>query len=158
MAQLFTGLVCGSAERTQDIEFTIRSMDLLWQADTQTSWDEIAARFRSLPELRGDEEPPGLLAYAHDAAAALYYAALYRATGSLVDVTSCSNRALNSTGFISDKLDDNVNRYEIELQNQIADIALLSRVGNSDRCDVIEAMRARAQSLGRARLAELTSR
>ncbi|MBY8868819.1 hypothetical protein [Streptomyces sennicomposti] len=157
MAQLFTGLVGANAERSQDVELAIRCMDLLWQSQPQISWDEIVESFSSLPELAGDEEPPGLLAYAYDAAATLYYAARYRATGNLVDVTSCSNHALNSAEYISEELDDGVDRYEIELQNQVADIASLSQIGNPDDHDFIQLMRGRAREFARARLTELTS-
>lgn len=157
MAQLFTGLVGANPERSQDVELVIHCMDLLWQSQPQTSWDQIADNFSSLPELAGDEEPPGLLAYAYDAAATLYYAARYRETGNLVDVTSCSNHALNSAEYISEELADGVDRYEIELQKQLADIAFLSQVGNSDDRNFIQSMRGRAREFARARLAELTS-
>ncbi|EGX55929.1 hypothetical protein SZN_30407 [Streptomyces zinciresistens K42] len=157
MAQLFTGLVGTNTERSQDVELAIRCMDLLWQSQPQISWDEIAESFSSLPELAGDEEPPGLLAYAYDAAATLYYAAKYRKTGNLVDVASCSNHALNSAEYISEELDDGVDRYEIELRNQVADIALLSQTGNPDDHEFIQSMRGRAREFARARLAELTS-
>ena len=157
MAQLFTGLVGASAERSKDVELAIHCMDLLWQPQPQVSWDEIAASLRSLPELAGDEESPGLLAYASDAAATLYYAASFREAGNLVDVTSCSSHALNSAGYMSEKLADGVDRYEIELQNQLADIALLSQAGNLDDLNVIQLMRERALEFARARLAELTA-
>jgi hypothetical protein len=157
MAQLFTGLVGADTGRSQDVELAIRCLDLLWQSQPQISWSEIADRFSSMPELAGDEEPPGLLAYAYDAAATLYYAAKYRETGNLVDVTSCSNHALNSAEYISEELDDGVDRYEIELRNQEADIALLSQTGNPDDGEFVPSMRDRAQEFARARLAELIS-
>ncbi|KOG90572.1 hypothetical protein [Streptomyces varsoviensis] len=156
-AQLFTGLIGANGERSQDVELAIRCMDLLWQSQPQISWDEIAESFSSFPELTGDEEPPGLLAYAYDAAAMLYYAARYRAAGKLADVISCSNHALNSAEYISEELEDGVDRYEIELQNQVDDIALLSQTGNPDDHDSIQLMRDSAQKFARARLAELTS-
>ncbi|WP_217281411.1 hypothetical protein [Kibdelosporangium persicum] len=157
MAQLFTGLVGSDVARAQDADMAIRYLDLLWQSQPQISWGEIAENIRSFPELAGDEEPPGLLAYAYDAAATLHYAAKYRETGDLVDVISCSNHALNSAEYISEELDDGVDRYEIELRNQEADIASLSRTEDPDDHDFVQVMRVRAQEFSRARLAELIS-
>jgi len=157
MAQLFTGLVGVSTDRSQDIELVIRCMDLLWQSQSRISWGEMVEIFSSFPELAGDEEPPGLLAYAYDAAATLYYAAKYRESEDLACVISCSNHALNSAEYISEELGDGVDRYEMELRNQVADIALLSQTGNPDDGEFIQSMRSRAREFSRARLVELTS-
>jgi hypothetical protein len=157
MGQLFTGLAGAGAGRSQDVDLAIRCLDLLWQSQPQISWDEIAESVGSLPELTGDEEPPGLLAYAYDAAATLHYAAKYRATGNVVDVTSCSNHALNSAEYISEELDDGVDRYGIELRNQEADIILLSQTGSPDDPEFVQSMRDRAREFARARLTELIS-
>jgi hypothetical protein len=155
MAQLFTGLVGADSARGQDVDLAIRCLDLLWQSQPQISWSEIAENLSSLPELAGEEEPPGLLAYAYDAAATLYYAAKYRETENLADVISCCTHALNSAEYISEELDDGVDRYEIELRNQEVDIASLLQSVNPDGCDLVQSMRDRAREFARARLAEL---
>jgi hypothetical protein len=155
MAQLFTGLVGSDAGRSQDVDMAIRCLDLLWQSQPQALWGEIARKIRSFPELAGDEEPPGLLAYAYDAAATLYYAAKYRETENLADVISCSNHALNSAEYISEELNDGVDRHGLELRNQKADIDFLLQSSNLDGCEFVQAMRGRAREHARARLAEL---
>src|SRR4051812_27360004 len=96
MAQLFTGLVGADGARLRDVELAVDCLNLLWEPSAQAPWDQLAERLRSLPELTGDEESTGLLAYADDAAAALYYAVKYRQDGALELVISCSNSALNS--------------------------------------------------------------
>jgi hypothetical protein len=155
MAQLFTGLVGSDAARSQDVDTAIRCLDLLWQSQPQISWSKIAEIISSFPELAGDEEPPGLLAYAYDAAAALYYAAKYSENGNLSDVISCSNHALNSAEYISEELDDGVDRYEIELRNQESDIASLLRTSSPYDREFVQALRGRAREISRTRLAEL---
>ncbi|WP_328414324.1 hypothetical protein OG542_28070 [Streptomyces violaceus] len=157
MAQLFTGVVGTDVTRSQDVDSAIHCLDLLWQSQPQVSWGEIVADLGSLPELAGDEEPPGLLAYAYDAAATLYYAARYRETGSVVDAVSCSNHALNSAEYISEELADGIDRYDLELGNQRADIVAVTGTGDPGDRDLVQFLRARAQKQARARLAELTS-
>lgn len=154
-AQLFTGLVGSDIGRSQDVDLAIHCLDLLWENAPQVSWGEIAERISVFPELVGDEEPPGLLAYAYDAAATLYYAVKYRDTGCLTNMISCSSHALNSAEYISEELDDGVDRYENERRNQEADIESLLQVGGPHSNDVIQGMRGRARELSRSRLTEL---
>ncbi|MDK1343918.1 hypothetical protein QNO09_11480 [Streptomyces sp. 378] len=158
MAQLFTGVVGMDATRSLDVESAIDCLDLLWKPQSQASWGEKVEKLGALPELVGEEEPSGLLAYAYDAAATLYYAAKYRETGSIVDAVSCSNHALNSAEFVSEELADGVDRYEIELGNQRADIASVCGSDDPGDHDLLQFMRERAREQARARLVELTSR
>ncbi len=157
MAQLFTGVVGTDATRSQDVDSAISCLDLLWQSQRQFSWGEIVERLGNLPELTGEEEPPGLLAYAYDAAATLYYAARYRQTGSLLDAASCSNHALNSAEYVSEELADGVDRYEVEFASQRAGIASVRGTDDSGDCDLVYFMRERARRQARARLAEIVS-
>ncbi|MCA2211722.1 hypothetical protein [Jidongwangia harbinensis] len=156
MAQLFTGPVGADTARSPDVDTVIRCLDLLWQYPSGTAWGEIAEAMKQFPELTGDEQSPGLLAYADDAAAAVYYAVKYRKDGDLTSVASCSNSALNSAEYISDLLDDGVDRYEIEVQNQQADMATLSGADASGD-DLVRSLRERARESSRTRLTELMS-
>lgn len=157
MAQLFTGLIGSDVARPQDVELVIRCLDVLWLPNPlRSSLEEMVGQIGSFPELMGDEEPLGLMAYAYDAVATLYYAARYQTGGDLTDVISCSNHALNSASYVSDELDDGVDRYEIESRNQKADMAILLRLHGSDGRDSVQVIRDRARELSRERLFELT--
>ncbi|MFI8892428.1 hypothetical protein [Streptomyces paradoxus] len=76
MTPLFTELVGMDATRSQDVDLAARCLDLLWQSQPQVLWREITENLASLRELQGEEEPAGLLAYAYDGVATLYYADL----------------------------------------------------------------------------------
>ncbi|MFW6638498.1 hypothetical protein ACOALZ_00485 [Nocardiopsis algeriensis] len=158
MVQLFTGVVGADPSRSQDVELVLRCMDLLWSPDSNKPWALVAEEIYLLPELAGDEEPPGLLLYAYNAAAALYYATKYREAGDLESVISCCNHALNSAEFISEQLDDGVDRFIIEVERQKNDIEELCKFKSPDKGEVVGFMRGRGQVVGREILADLLGR
>ncbi|WP_245796377.1 hypothetical protein [Actinacidiphila alni] len=156
MAQLFTGVVGRDAERLSDVELAIRCMERLWEFEADGQWDELSQSFESLPELSGEDEPMGALAYAYDSAACLYYASVYRGTLDSVNVQYCSNHALNGAGFMSGELSDGVDREEIELECQLRDIGDLSlEVMPNIPQGLVASIRARSRELSRIRLMEL---
>lgn len=156
LAGLFTGVVA-SPDRARDIDLFVDSLDLLWGVQEDVDWSALHSSVGLFPELQGAEEPGGELAYAADAAATLYYALRFGATHDLVDAASCSNHALNSAGFASDWIADEVDRYRLELENQSSDISVLSRldVFESDGGRDIQRMRDRARRIARERLLEI---
>jgi hypothetical protein len=155
MAQLFTGIVGRSSGRESDVERAIQCLDQLWEVDSRTQWADTAAAFNEMPELAGDEEPPGVLAYAYDAAACLYYGAEYRRSLDSSNVRYCANHALNSAGFVTDLLDDGIDRLRNELDAQARDIRELQEVSDDAVERVIETLRNRSREMSLRMLSDV---
>ncbi len=148
-------LAVGSDDaRRADVDLYLEFLDDLWRgpdlspADCEERRDRLAA----FAELEGDEEPPGILAFAYDAVAAMYYAYSYLASGEAEDVTSCSNHMLNSAGFIDDAGGAVKIHYQNEISAQVTSLEALS--GEAPPADP-SSWRSRAQADGRARVEAL---
>lgn len=128
-------------------------LDELWRAADLSRAERAERRERlgAFPEMTVDEEPPGVLAFAYDAVAAMYYAYSYLASGDLEDVVASSNHLLNSAGFIDDAVGSGDRHYDEEVAAQLADMDELSREGEIDP----DALRALSRERGRARVAAL---
>jgi hypothetical protein len=140
-------------DRQADSDAYLVLLDELWRAAdlSQAECAERRQRLGAFPEMTVDDEPPGILAFAYDAVAAMYYAYSYLASGDPEDIISSSNHMLNSVGFIDDAVDGGDLHYDGEVAAQLADMDELSRQGGFDPV----AHRARSRELGRARVEAL---
>ncbi|MEU3648884.1 hypothetical protein AB0E59_36305 [Lentzea sp. NPDC034063] len=137
--------------RGGDVEEYARFLDDLWSGTSLSLRDREShqGRIDSFPEMQGEEEPPGIMAFAYDAVAAMYYSYAYLVSGDSINVKYCSNHMLNSAGYIDDAVPGSSNRYEDEIAEQLGAVEALS----SDLSKVEAAvLRERARAMGRDRV------
>jgi hypothetical protein len=145
-AGVFFLAVAPDAGRAADADAFLELLDDLWGATTLTPADrhERQERIDGFAEMQGDEEPPGILAFAYDAVAAMYYAYSYLVSGDVENITYCSNHMLNSAGFIDNAADSGDRHHATEIAAQLGDMDLVSEGRTLDR--------ERSRELGRDRI------
>jgi hypothetical protein len=149
-AGVFFLAVASEPDRGADLEAYLRLLEDLWGAPGLSPEERASHQERadSFPELQGDEEPPGILAYAFDAVAVMYYAYAYLVSGDSENIRYCSNHMLSFAGYIDDVVSGASNFYEEEIAAQLRDIEMFS--ANFVTVD-LGAVRDRAQMAGRDR-------
>lgn len=134
--------------RGADVDDYLQLLEDLWVGSGLSSEKRLSNREKidSFPEMQGEEEPPGILAFAYDAVAAMYYAYTYLVCGDSDNIKYCSNHILNSAGYIDDAVSGSSNRYNEEIAAQLGDIAALSAgVAKADRGSIRERSRRAAR-------------
>jgi hypothetical protein len=152
-AGVFFLAVQENEERKADSDTYLALLDDLWRAGdlSRAGCEERQRRLGAFREMTVEEEPPGILAYAYDAVAAMYYAYAFLAFGDLEDIVSGSSHMLNSTGFIDDAVDGGDLHYDREVEAQLTDMDELSETAEFDPAS----HRARCRERGRARVEAL---
>lgn len=152
---LFLALKSDSS-RARDADVYLGILDDLWRGSTLTHDARVAhmETLAAFPELQGEEEPPGILAFAYDAVAAAYYAYVYLVSGEVDNVRYCSNHVLNSAGYLGDIESNESSRSEEELAAQSWDIRNIVESAGKIATD---SLRSRSREISRSRVASLSA-
>ncbi|GAB3933035.1 hypothetical protein GCM10029976_039810 [Kribbella albertanoniae] len=155
-SDVFFLAVASEQDRGADVETYLRLLEDLWVAaglspEERASHQERIDAFSEM-QTEGDDKPPGILAFAFDAVAAMYDAYTYLVTGDSDNITYTSNHNLNSAGFIDDAVAGESNRYEQEIATQLRDMETLS----ADFASVdLAVLRDQARTIGRGHIEAL---
>jgi hypothetical protein len=148
-AAVFFSAIAPDEGRTADRDVFLELLDDLWRGTSLSA--AVAQRHLELiaqfPEIQGDDEPPGILAFAYDAVAAMYYAYEYLVSGEAENIRYCSNHMLNSAGFIDNAAEGGGRNHSGEVATQTDDMARIS-TGRT----TVAALRERAQTVGQERV------
>ncbi|WP_433336147.1 hypothetical protein [Spirillospora sp. CA-294931] len=126
---MFFLAIAADDARAGDLDTYLDLLERLWRGPEVSDEEHIVfqEQLDGFPEMQGEEEPPGILAFAYDAVAAMYYAYAYLVSGDLSNITYCSNHMLNSAGYIDDATKGHTSRYDEEIAAQLADVDALSK-------------------------------
>jgi hypothetical protein len=143
--------------RAPDSQTFLRLLDDLWhiEAPSEPDGQERLKQISAFRELQGEDEPPGILAYAYDSVAAMFYAYTYLTSNDRVNITYCSNHMQNSAGFLDDAAGTDNSHLDEEITSQLHDIDFL--LHSEDRLSsLVDTVRDTARKVGRHRLDALS--